>query len=95
MVNLMAFESRLRMIWRSRMGSPRPVAGTSDATRWINDSPFFVASGLTIATASFTVVATLNACSAISSWPASILERSRMSLMRLSNKLPDVQAWRK
>ena len=83
-VNLIALPSRLRQIWRIRPGSPRSPVGTSGSISSRSARPLSRARGATMAiTRSRTVLRSKSMLSS-SSRPASIRDRSRMSLMIVS-----------
>ena len=89
-VNLMALPTRLDNACAMRAGSPRTTAGTS-AAMWCVRRRFFSRTGaanncVTLATRERRSKAT----DSISILPASILEKSRMSLMIFSRPSPEV-----
>src|SRR5262245_46160122 len=86
-VNLIAFPTRFRSTWASRRSSPRP-AGRSGATTTRRPSPFSATSDSTWVTTACTTSCSEYSVSTSSSWPASILERSRTSLIRPRRCLP-------
>ena len=89
-VNLTALLIRLVRIWLTRSGSPKSPCGTSSATLNTSSSFFSLAlcpiSVLTLPSTS----STQNGMVSIVSAPASIFEKSRMSLMMPSNDTPAV-----
>ena len=78
-VNLMAFESRLSRIWRTRAGSPTTSAGTLASTCAVRSTPVRAAPGATRVSASATSTLSENGSSSRSIWPASAFDRSRRS----------------
>ena len=75
-------------ICRSRPGSPRREGGTSASTRQTSSRPFSCALGASSSTTSSTVVGRSKSRISSSSLPASIFEKSRMSLMSDSRASP-------
>ena len=88
-VNLIALPIRFTRIWRSRPGSPRTDSGTSASMSHTNSSPFSWARTASVLSVSPTVRPRLKGMVSISSLPASILEKSRMSLITLSSDSED------
>jgi hypothetical protein len=93
-VNLTALLIRLVRIWLTRSGSPKSPCGMSSATLNTSSKCFSLArcpiSVLTLPSTS----STQNGMVSIVSAPASIFEKSRMSLMMPSNDTPAVWTWR-
>ena len=87
-VNLTAFESRFNRIWRKRVTSPAMPAGVSSPIRYARSMPFSAARVATRSSALSTHSRTSNGCDSSSSLPASILEKSRMSLMTVRSASP-------
>ncbi len=84
-VNLIAFPVRLVRICRNRPGSPRSNSGTSVDIPQNNSSPFSCACTASVAAKSSSSLCRSKSRISKSSLPASIFEKSRMSLIRLSN----------
>jgi hypothetical protein len=80
-VNLMPLEIRLIRTWRSRCGSPTRLSGTSGATCDVSSRSFSAARCCRVRTARATQSRRLKSMCSKSSLPASIFEKSRMSLM--------------
>ena len=88
-VNLMAFDRKFASTWPMRVGSPSMRGGTLRSTCTIRSSPLASAS-----TADGTMMSCTKLCGSkvirsSSTDPASILDRSRMSLMSTSKRSPD------
>ncbi len=88
-VNLIALPSRLRQIWRIRPGSPRSTVGTSGSISSRSAKPLSRARGATIAVTRSRTVLRSKSMQSSSSRPASIRDRSRMSLMIVSRASPE------
>ena len=71
--------------WRRRPGSPRRAAGTSASTSAVSSSPLLWACRASRSQVSSTVRRRSKSSVSSSSLPASILEKSRMSLMIVSS----------
>ena len=84
-VNLTALPSRLSSTWRSRPGSPLRVRGMPGGTMALSASPFCWALRAIERTLACTSSRRSNGTSSRSSLPASILEKSRMSLTMVSS----------
>ena len=84
-VNLMALPTRLVRTCRSRPGSPRSADGTSASTSAVSSSPLPCACSAGRSQVSSTVRRRSKSRVSSSSFPASILEKSRMSLMIVSS----------
>ena len=80
-VNLTALLARLMRIWVRRPGSPRRVRGTLAAMRLRKSSPLFLAFRASMSATRSTTSQGSNSIRSSLSLPASILEKSRMSLM--------------
>ena len=90
-VNFTALVSRLSTTCRMRPRSPRRAGGRlGDVTRR-RPIPFARAVGARTASAAATVSSTENGSDSSSNRPASIFEKSRMSLMIVSSASPDVR----
>ena len=87
-VNLTAFESRFRSTWRRRVTSPTIAAGAPSPTRYARSRPFSAARVATRSSAPSTHSRRSNGWDSSSSFPASILEKSRMSLMTVRRASP-------
>jgi len=87
-VNLIAVPMRLTKPWRRRPGSPHNDDGTSGSTSIASSRPFSWARNAGRSIASSRVVRRSKSSVSISSLPASILEKSRMSLIRASKASP-------
>jgi hypothetical protein len=87
-VNLIALLTRFVRICRSRPGSPRTHSARSISRRVSKARPLAVAAKRSDAQTSSTIGWSANARSSKSSLPASILEKSRMSLITVSSELP-------
>ena len=88
-VNLMALPTRLTMIWRRRPGSPLQQGRAPRVPPGRSSSrPFSCAVTESISTVSSTVDRRSKSMSSSSSLPASILEKSSMSLMMVSSASP-------
>mmetsp|Transcript_21862 Transcript_21862/g.85644 ORF Transcript_21862/g.85644 Transcript_21862/m.85644 type:complete len:258 (+) Transcript_21862:1286-2059(+) len=88
--NLIAFETRFSSTWRRRYGSPTHVVGAlgemkSSRSMWLRQ-----AGSSMMSTASSIVVRRLNSMETTCSSSASILEKSRMSLMIASSDSPEL-----
>ncbi len=77
----MALPTKLTRICRSRPGSPRSRVGTSEATVPANSSPLSWARWASISSVSSTVLTRSKSRTSKLSLPASILDKSRISLM--------------
>src|SRR5205809_245535 len=86
-VNLTALPTRLTSVWRTRTGSPFTCAGTSGSITQVSDSPFALAAGTSRPAASTSVRRRSMSTASMVSFPASILEASRMSLMMASSPI--------
>ena len=90
-VNLMALPTRLTSTCRSRPGSPTSASGTSGATWQASSRPFVVGpQGQRLERVVERRRAGRSRSGSRSSLPASILEKSRMSLMTASSDSADV-----
>ena len=89
-VNLMALPTRLITIWRSRLESPRTISGTSGATSHSNSSPFSSARTANVFSVDSKLSRRLKSSASRSIFPASIFEKSRMSLITVSRESPDI-----
>ncbi len=87
-VNLIAFPIRLVIICRSRPGSPRNNAGTSGSIRQAISRPFLYACTASTSVMSSRVMRRSKSSVSNSNFPASILEKSRISLMIASSESP-------
>ena len=84
-VNFTALPSTLVITWRTRSGSPTTRPGTAGVA-WLTRSRLFsCAIGASSAQTSSTTSRTSNTRSSRRTWPASIFEKSRMSLMTASS----------
>ena len=83
-VNLTALPTRFRRTCPSRPASPRTARGTSAWMSEASSSPLAAARGAWTTIASSRTALRLNSRTSSSSLPASILEKSRMSLMTVS-----------
>ena len=88
-VNLIALPSKLSSTWRSRVGSPTRSLRTLGAISQIKVSPFSRALGATISMTFSKWSLSENPVCSRSSCDASTLERSRMSLIKLSKLSPE------
>ena len=88
-VNLMALASRLSRICRSRVTSPLTAGGTSPSNRYARSSCFCAARVPTRSSADSTHSRRSNGCASMSMRPASIFEKSRMSLMMVKSASPE------
>ena len=88
-VNLMALPTRLMSTWRSRVASPCTCSGTSGAMSMTSSSPFSAARVATLRQAAATVARSASGSRSSVSLPASILEKSRMSLRMASSDSAD------
>ena len=79
-VNLMALPLRLPINWRRRTGSPATIMGAAASMSQISSRPFCCALWASRPTLSSTTCQRLKSMRSRSSLPASILEKSRMSL---------------
>ena len=84
-VNLIAFDSRFNRIWRSRVTSPSTACGTSPSNRYARSRPRSAACRLARSSADSTHSRRSNGWVSMSIRPASILEKSRISLMIVSS----------
>ena len=80
-VNLMALPAKFSSTWRNLAGSPKNRSGTSGATRYANSTPFSWARIPRIRMDSPIKSLSSKGISSSSSRPASILEKSRISLI--------------
>ncbi len=80
-VNLMALPARLISTCRRRMGSPRTAAGTAGSSSQRSSSPLARARTPKISIVSSMISRRAKSICSSSSLPASIFEKSRMSLM--------------
>ena len=87
----MALPMRLVRTWRTRCESPPTIAGTESPTSPTNLSPLDSASSDNKSTTLSTIARTLNSMSSISSFPASIFEKSRMSLTISMSASPELR----
>ncbi len=85
-VNLTALERRLSATCRSRPGSPRARRGSVGARSRMSCSPFSCARVATVFAAAVSTSAGENSTASMSRRPASIFEKSRMSLMICSSE---------
>jgi len=90
-VNLMALPTRFVMTWRTRAGSPDTSAGTVSSMWTMNSRPPASARREITSTVSPTRSRGFQGMLSISSIPASIFEKSRMSLIRPSSVSPLVR----
>ena len=88
LVNLIALEIRLDSTWPSRVGSPTRRSGTSSSTATAEPTPAPPRTRPRIARGLVEDRRTSKSTSSSSSSPASILEKSRMSLMTPSRVRP-------
>ncbi len=88
-VNLTALASRLSRIWRSRVTSPSTARGMSPSNRYAVSRFFSTARVDTRSSADSTQSRRSNGCASMSIRPASIFEKSRMSLMIVSSASPE------
>ena len=88
-VNLMALPTRLTSTWRRRPGSPKTCWGTSERISVTSSKPFWWARTAIALVVSITLSWRLKSMGSRSSLPASILEKSRMSLMTRSRESPE------
>ncbi len=84
-VNFSALSSRFTSTWRSRMGSPTRPSGTSSGTRKAKPRPFSSARCTNMVCRVDRRLRRRNTWLSSSTMPASILEKSRMSLMSASS----------
>ena len=89
-VNFSALATRFTSTCRSRPGSPRTTAGTSGWIAHASSRPLACARSASRSRLSSIVVARSNSMDSSSSWPASIFEKSRMSLMMVSSASPEL-----
>ena len=87
-VNLTAFERRFRRTCLTRVTSPTTKRGTSGETRPASSSPLADAAGARRSIDSSTARRTSKGRDSSSSFPDSIFEKSRMSLMRARSVSP-------
>ena len=95
-VNLMALLTRLIRICRMRPGSPTTCRGTSGAIRMMRSSPFSAAAPESSSPTSSTATMMSKGTGSSRRRPASIFEKSRMSLMIVRSASADfrtVSAW--
>ena len=88
-VNLTAFDSRLRKICSSLCRSVSIDDGHSGSISILNFTSFFSASGAKRSERSLVRRVSATGSGLISMCPASIFDRSRMSLMRVRRSLPE------
>mmetsp|Transcript_7332 Transcript_7332/g.22427 ORF Transcript_7332/g.22427 Transcript_7332/m.22427 type:complete len:404 (+) Transcript_7332:295-1506(+) len=91
LVNLMALDSRLSRIWRRRSGSPMTSVRVSGPMKEHISSPLLSARDATESTASSMTPRTSKSTHTSSSFPASTLVRSRMSLMSSSSDCDEMR----
>ena len=91
-VNLIALPSRLMSTWRSRTGSPIRRLGTSGRASASSSRPFWWARSATVLSADSISASSANSMVSRSSRPASIFEKSRMSLMTDSSVSAEARA---
>ena len=89
-VNLMALPTRLTMICRSLVGSPISVSGTSGCTSQLSSIPFSSARVAKTFNVVSRLLRRLKSMDSNSSLPASILEKSRISLIRVSKESAEI-----
>ena len=77
------------MIWRKRPTSPTNISWHFGSIRTISSRSFSLARAETSVATSSIASARLKGAGSSTSWPASIFEKSRMSLMMVSSALPD------
>ena len=87
-VNFTALLSRFSRIWRMRLASPTAVSGVSGAMSYATSRPFVAATGPIRSTTDSMLARRSNGARSSSMRPASILEKSRMSLMIESRASP-------
>ena len=87
-VNFTALPIRLVRIWPRRRGSPTRACTTSGATSNSSSRPFAWAFSATTDDTCSSVSSSRNSTASISSLPASILEKSRISLITPSSDCP-------
>src|ERR1022692_1265926 len=88
-VNLIASPTRLTIISRSRVGSATTSSGTSGRMSQVSSRPFWWARKARVLMAGTKLSRSLNSMESSSSLPASILEKSRISLMMVSSESAD------
>ena len=88
-VNLIALPTRLSITWNSLSGSPRRGVSNSGSTDIDKLSCFSAALDSIRSITSLKVANELNGILSINNCPASILEKSRMSLMMLNSECPE------
>src|ERR1039458_4549070 len=88
-VNLMALPTRLTIISRNRVGSATTSSGTSGRMSQVSSRPFWWARKARVLMAGTKLSRSLNSMESSSSLPASILEKSRISLMMVSSESAD------
>ena len=84
-VNLSALPIRLSRIWRSRIGSPRSHCGTFGSTSLSSERPSSCARRSSSSTSECTISRRSKSTDSKPILPASIFEKSRMSLMMASS----------
>ena len=89
LVNLMALPTRFSSTCLSRVISPRATSGTSGATSQRSSSPFSSARTARVFSADSRLSRTSKSTDSRSSLPASILEKSRISLITVSKESAD------
>ncbi len=87
-VNLIAFDSRLLRICPSRCGSVSMRSGVPGSIRAVSARPFSRAIGAMVSSSASTVLATRTGRGSTCIVPASIFERSRMSLISARRSWP-------
>ena len=87
-VNFSAFPNRLSRTCPRRMESPKSSRGTPSSTSTVMRKPFSWARCDTRSVVVLTTSSTLNRVGCSSSFPASILEKSRMSFTRAKSEVP-------
>ena len=87
----MALEMRLAAIWRRRSGSPRQAPRASGSISTEKARPFSVAGSWKVWRMLSATLSNAKSCWESSRRPASILERSRTSLMTASSSSPEVR----
>ena len=87
-VNLIALPSRFSRIWRSLVTSPTTMRGVPGRMSPTSSSPFSVALAAISSSAASTHSWRSNVAASRSIRPASIFEKSRMSLMIVSSDSP-------
>jgi len=88
-VNFTALPARFRSTCPNRRGSPTRQRGTSFPMELTNSTPFSAASTETMSVMFSSTSSNRKEIESISSFPASILEKSRISLITASNERAD------